>query len=643
MTASQHSPTGLIDAALRLLGIDRLALAIHDQSFPSLADEETGRGSPYSRGGLAFAAFARSLGFTTLQLGPQGKTSAGNPSPYDSTIFSRNILNLAPRGLARDDRLAGIFAQEDLAEVMVDAPRTDAAGRVDYGRAFLTAQRLLDRAYERFCRSGCRAGEAAVAFARFAAAQRSAAVNWIERDGLFEVLAAAAGTDDWRAWHGKGLSPLDRRLYAPAAGEARQCALRRRRLRKAGAAVIERFELGQFLLHRQHESLRRELRRLGMTAYGDLQVGLSLQDQWAWRELFLPGYLLGAPPSRTNRDGQPWGYPVLHPGKLAGRGRRKGPALQLMAARARKLFTEFDGLRIDHPQGIVCPWVYRADDPDPYHAVQNGARLYSSPDLPDHPALASFSLVPPEGLHPDSAYPRYGDEQVRRLAPDEIDRFAVVLDELIGQAEAAGKRRGDILCEVLSTWPAPLKAVMRQRGLGRFCITQKADPADPTDIYRSENTAPGDWIMVGTHDTKPLWLLVRERRSAPWLAERAALLARRLEPEDDRRRAFADRLASDAGLFCQAMFAELFLGPARNVSVFFADLLGLQETYNEPGTTGERNWSLRVPRDYPDRYRRRAERLEALHMPCVLSLALRARASELGPNALDLARRLCPE
>ena len=40
---------------------------------------------------------------------------------------------------------------------------------------------------------------------------------------------------------------------------------------------------------------------------------------------------------------------------------------------------------------------------------------------------------------------------------------------------------------------------------------------------------------------------------------------------------------------------ELFLGPARNVQIFWADLFGVREIYNRPGVVGPENWCLRVP------------------------------------------------
>ena len=81
-------------------------LAIHDASFPAAEGEDSGRGTPYGRGGLAFAQFVRGLGFDGIQLGPQGQTSRINPSPYDGSLFSRNILSLDLAALVRHHRRA---------------------------------------------------------------------------------------------------------------------------------------------------------------------------------------------------------------------------------------------------------------------------------------------------------------------------------------------------------------------------------------------------------------------------------------------------------------------------------------------------------------------------------------------------------
>jgi hypothetical protein len=87
------------------------------------------------------------------------------------------------------------------------------------------------------------------------------------------------------------------------------------------------------------------------------------------------------------------------------------------------------------------------------------------------------------------------------------------------------------------------------------------------------------------------------------------------------------------------MFADLFIGPARNVSIFFADFFGIKQLYNEPGIVGEGNWVLSVPNDFERLYEQRLASGEALNLPRVLSMALQARFGQQ-PEAQKLISAL---
>ena len=63
---------------------------------------------------------------------------------------------------------------------------------------------------------------------------------------------------------------------------------------------------------------------------------------------------------------------------------------------------------------------------------------------------------------------------------------------------------------------------------------------------------------------------------------------------------------------------------ARNVSVFFADLFGMTERYNRPGTTNAENWRLRVPADFEAQYEARRRSGNALDVPGCLAAAARS-------------------
>ena len=642
-------PSAVIREGLAAAGVDRLVFAIHDQSFPSAPDEDIGRGSPYGRGARSLLAFIETLGFTGVQLGPQGATTRINPSPYDGALLSKSPLSIALSTLAEEPgwqaseqangQGGGQGLLQGLLPPLVGARPAGEPDRVRYDYAWSAATDTLSVLHQRFRAGGPRHAALAQRFGAFLRAQGPT----LQADADFEALTVAHGTDDWRRWPGIAAGAADQCLYAPSPGWADVAARRRAALQTEYAAVIERHLFGQFILHEQHQALRRRIGALSL--YGDLQIGFSHRDLWSRRALFREDYLMGAPPSRTNPDGQPWGYPVLDPQHYLvppSAAPTQGSVLDFMNTRVDRMLADFEGIRIDHPHGLVCPWVYDARDPDPAGAVPRGARLRCSPGLADHPRLDALAIPTRAQLSQDPGIARYADDWVRALEEPQIARYGLLFDAVMARVAAAGRQHSDVVCEVLSTWPFPLRAVMRRYGLGRFCVTQKADLTRADDVYRSENASAADWIMVGNHDTRPIWLVADAWHGTAAGAERAAHLAERLMPRPALRARLARWLAADGRHLCQAMFAELFASRARSVSVFFADLFGVREVYNRPGVVDPANWTLRLSARFAELYQARVRDLAACNLPLALALALISGVGDAGgpgPPAA-LVRRL---
>lgn len=603
--------TALIREALRALGKQRFALGIHDACFPGRDDEDLGRGSPYSRGAEALFEFVAQLGFDGVQLGPQGVTHRGSPSPYEGTLFSRSPLSLPLSSLA--DR--GLLSAKSRDALLATRP-PGALERMPY--------RFVYEAYEQIIAEASARADGPTWDRARAYSQRHA--GWLEPDAVYDALCDEHRRAYFLDWHHSSTQgAFDARLFAPDGGEAAQAAARWEALRSTYRAHIDRHALTQLLLDEEHAALRGRLRALGLSLYGDLQVGLSAQDAWRYRALFVPGYRMGAPPSRTNPAGQPWGYVALHP-LLYGTKREPGPVRAFVTARAERTLDAFEGVRIDHPHGWIDPWVYRDDDASPFHAVEVGARLFSSPDLGDHPALAAWSIARASQI--DASLPRHADDFVRSLSPAQVEQYSTLVDLIVEAATARGLERGAVVCEVLSTLPHPVRRVLERHGLGRFRVTQKANLSDPTDVYRSENAQPADWVMLGNHDTAPIWRVVEGWFARGEEQARASYLAARLVRSAGDRERFAQALCAQPPLLVQAQLADALASAAQNVFVFFADLFGMRDLYNAPGTINDENWTLRAPHDFAATYARRAAAFEALDIPWALALALRARGGE---------------
>jgi 4-alpha-glucanotransferase len=609
-----------VGAALQRLGIRAFVFAIHDASFPAVPGADTGRGSPYSAAGLRLLRFARALGFNAVQFGPQGATSRGNASPYDGTVFSRNTLSIALDRLVDE----GLLQPETLARA-ARGRQEGAPMRTQHTYAVAAHRAALIEAVAAFHTQA--SGVERAALARF----REAHWSWLASDALYEALAEAYGGEDFRQWPDRrvvqlfdatdSLAPIHH-TFAPG----------------AYAESIDRYVLLQYLAHRQHASLRAACRGLGLALYGDMAIGMSPRDVWRRRALFLAGYAMGAPPSRTNPRGQPWGYPVLDPGRYLDGSGQPGPVLRFVAARIDKMLDAFDGVRIDHPHGLVCPWVYRTDIPDALAAVQTGARLFSSPHVSEHPALARFAIAAAEDLAPDR--PRYADGWVHTLRSEQVERYAILFDAIVAAMHRHGASLDDLQVEVLSTLPYPLARVLERHGLGRYHVTQKANLDDPDDVYRTEHAEPADWLMLGNHDTPPIWQLVRTWGATGRLAGQAAYLARRLAPQPSAVAALQQELLRSPERVALAKFADLFVSRGRNVVVFFTDLFGCTEDYNVPGTVHADNWSLRLPADFERLYHERVARGAALNIPAALALALEARGLATDAAGAGLATAL---
>jgi 4-alpha-glucanotransferase len=591
--ADREPGSAVVADGLRALDVRELTLVVHDASFPAEEDEDIGRGAPGSRGALRFLRFVRELGFTGVQLGPDGQTPPDDPSPYRSAALPKNPLSIALGPLADETAWGGVLSAEAL-RAAVRARPSGAREHVAYTVARSAHETALRAAFKTFT-TGTSHARAALR----EAAQRFERENasWLERYELFEPLAAAHGTRDPRQWPAG-----DRDLWSDGWSDD----ARRRALRAAHAPAIAFFRFAQFVADAQRRRFASVAREIGLRLFADLPIGLAPEDVWCHRGLFLDDWRMGAPPSRTNPDGQAWDYPVFDPRRY------RDAVLRFLDGRLDRVFAGADGLRIDHPHGLVCPWVYDAHDPDPGRAVQAGGRLFESPDRAD---LAAFALVGEDQLAPSQ--PRHADGWVTRLTAAQEDAYAVLIDAVLAAARRHGHGVDAIACEVLSTLPLPLERVMARHGLGRFRVTQKAKLDDPHDVYRTENARPEDWVMVGTHDTPSIWTVVDGWRTSGQLVARAAHLASRLAPSERDREPLAQAMVEDPGELVHALFADLLACPARHVMIFFPDLFGLRASYNVPGTFGPHNWTLRVPPDWAKGV--------ALDLSRAIAMALRAR------------------
>ena len=276
----------------------------------------------------AFASWARSAGFSILQLLPVGEVCGGETSPYAaSSAFAIDPIYLG-LDACEDFRLAGgrqALSRADRAELEA----VSAAPSVLWHRVRALKTRAAEKAFARFLRDEWGSdSERARELARFQ--ERNA--SWLPDDALFSVLhdRFQKGWLDWPA----ALRDRDPRALEAARAEHREAIL--------GKAWL------QWQLDLQWHEARAQARAQGVELMGDLPFVVSTDsaDVWSHRELFKPEMRVGTPPDAFSADGQDWGLPLYDWEALEERN------FGWMKSRAARLGHLYDAYRVDHVIGL---------------------------------------------------------------------------------------------------------------------------------------------------------------------------------------------------------------------------------------------------------------------------------------------------
>ena len=188
----------------------------------------------------------------------------------------------------------------------------------------------------------------------------------------------------------------------------------------------------------------------------------------------------------------------------------------------------------------------------------------------------------------------------------------------------------------------PVVSVMKAYDLQGMKLIQFVVPEKPEHPYRCKNITARSWAMAGTHDNIPISMRAEElvNTEEGWL--HAQNLAEDLWPDasKEEREQTAVKLSKDAHFFAQTKMVELFACKAENIQIFFSDFFGLKEIYNIPGTSGDKNWSLRIPDNYEEVYCSNLKSGMALNLPLILKLAIEARGHEFASKHADMIKQL---
>ena len=615
MVCTLNNKLTTIKKALKALGKKNFVFIMHNGSFPSVAEENTGFGSINSSTGHKFIDYASGL-FDAIQMGPAGKTKSSDSSPYTGTIFSNNPLFIDLKQLTTP-AWGKILSVETFNNIVENNPNRN-TNRTSYSYITKKQAQALSEAHSNFIKLNDK--KIMAEFETYKAENDS----WLDKDSLYEALSIEHDTDFWPNWKSK----TDKNLFNPKSIEEKmEYAKRIEEISKKYAKEIDEYKFIQFVLYKQSAETKKYADLKGVKMIADRQVAFSDRDCWAYQSLFLEGWCLGCPPDYFSKDGQAWGFPVIDPEKLYKDDGSLDEAGILMKNLFKKMFRENPGgVRIDHIVGLIDPWVYKAGKkPMP---EQGAGRLYSSPE---HPELKKYAIVKESDL--DLTLTSDKEKRVKSLTEEQIKLYGRLIEKIvIAAAEEEGLTKDSIVSEDLGTLTTPVAAVMKQYDLLGMRLTQFTVPTEEDDPYRCKNITNRCWAMVGTHDNRPVTLWAKSLINTHEGYLHVKNLVEDLFAEEPDKDSIIVRMTNDVNFLTETKLVELFACKAENIQIFFTDFFKMNETYNTPGTSGDKNWSLRLPANFED--------MEPINLPLLLKKAIIARGSSFANANKELIEEL---
>lgn len=604
-----------IRKALKALGKKNIAFIMHNGSFPSAENQNTGFGSVNTDGGKEFIKYASGL-FDAIQLGPAGKTKSCDSSPYTGTIFSGNPLFINLKELT-EKAWGNILSETTYYEIVSNNPNKD-TNKTAYSYVYKKYNEALSEAWNNF-----KANPVKKLAKEFEVFKRENDF-WLDKDSLYEALSIEHGNDYWPLWN----SETDKNLFNPQSHEQRlQFGDRIKEIESKYSNEIELYKFTQFVISKQNEETREFAKKHDIKMIADRQVAFSDRDTWAYQSLFLKGWCLGCPPDYFSKDGQAWGFPVMDSDRMYNADGSLDEGGMLLKNLYKKMFKENPGgVRIDHIVGLIDPWVYKTGKKP---KIEEGAgRLYSSPE---HPELSKYAIAKMEDLNEEVTADK--EKRVKTLTKEQIKDYGRLIEKIvIAAAKEEGLDKDAIVCEDLGTLTNPVASVMEQFGLQGMKLTQFVEADKPEDPYRCCNIGKKCWAMVGTHDNEPIKMWADQNIHTHTGYLHAKNLVDDLFAEAENKDDIIVRLTDDAEFLAQTKLVELFASNAENIQIFFTDYFNVYDVYNRPGTSGDANWSLRLPDNYKE--------LCAINLANILKSAIIARGHEFAEKNKKVIEQL---
>lgn len=579
-----------IQQAYDYLGVKEVAMIMHGSCFP-VESQDFGVGSPYSQEAEDVLELEMLHGFNNNQLGPNGKISKADVSPYKSTVFAHNELFIDLKAL-KQDKYANILSDSMTNGLLHNLEIKYPSNGKNYAYSrfydgFETYDIALNAAFDNFQKKLLEKNPNAIKLNGEYQEFKTKNKNRLIKEGLFRVLSKTYGTEKFNLWE----NTVDKDLLKNLKERNPEAIDRYNYLTSKFKKDLNVYFFEQFIADKQIEDNKKFRKEHNFKYISDLLVGFSPCDEWINKDAFLPHWKMGCPNGGTNGGPQLWDVPVLDPDKLFNADGSLGVAGKLLKNKIDSALEDCDNVRIDHALGLIDPYIYDETTVE----IINGR-------LSD----------------------KFRADNLSHLGFDKNCNYKKILEKIILPSMAEHDLDpNDAVWENLSNNDGTWFHEVYERKHNLPGITQ-------LEFARSEGSSRKNWALLGSHDSQPALKLLKEqdwaRSHEAWNPMYLAGFLHWDEARASERDAFCSKIATNPLDRVKAKFAELFMN-SEKIQIAFPDFFGINQVYNYGGKNVDTNWKLRLSKNFEDAYYKNlsSDNPTALNLPEILTIAVKAQ------------------
>lgn len=623
LSEAQEYPI-IIQEAKDFLGIDNLALILHQSSFP-IKDNDLFIGSHINSKALELNKFLKFHGFDSIQIGPPGLTKL---SPYTSSINSKNYVYTDIEKFYTPE-YATLLQEKDIKTVLdsVDYNRKyeKNSDSTNFTTAFYVVDKLFEKAYKNFQVKIKKNNSRAIKLNNEFESFKNKENYWLEKDAVYQYFKQKRNLDESFFEWPDLFQNLFKYVENPNEPRHKEACEYLERIKSNSDNFLDLYKFKQFIIEKQEKEFKKQNGKLPYIT--DAIIGFHMMDYFANPDAFLPNYRIGTPYGGEGRplNGSPWGsnqtwdIPVLDPQKLFIKDKNGnitglGVAGKLMRQKFEKLLDTYENIRIDHAIGLIDPWIYNKNNVE----IKMGRYPEESSEVPEHIIYKNAHGSNISAMHKENIFNNTGwGHDLTKLINDEIadmpdidpdGDYAKILDEiLIPLFKEKGVTPKDMAWETLGCDTQKFRNVFNKVRNGKLLPEITSAYEWQVEKRQANPRHKNNWVILGCHDHPPFAQVCdnnfyREKNCKNGIYEEDYITGS-LYPElnNKQRQEIKNNLWWDKRLRVKLKFTEL-LRFGEKVQLTFMDFFGLDKTYNKAGTQDPQNWKLRLKKSYKEDY-----------------------------------------